>query len=58
MIDMVWGTWISIDRASGFFILATLVVGILRQASIALIGGLTIFGDTVMVDMEELAPEP
>ena len=57
-IDMVWGVQISIGRTSSFFVLASLVVGVLRHASIALVGGLAILGDAAMADMEKLAPEP
>lgn len=40
---------------SSFFILATLVVGILRQAGIVLIDGLAILGDAVMANIKKLA---
>ena len=58
VIDVVWGVQISIGRMGGFFVPVTLAVGVLRQASIVLVDGLTILGDAIMANMEQIALEP
>ena len=52
-----WAVLIPISLVSSFFVSATLVIDVLRQASIALVGGFAILGDAVMADMKDLAPE-
>ena len=51
-------TTILISRLGYFCILATLVIGVLRQTSFALFSGFAILGDAVVADVENHAPEP
>lgn len=58
MADAVWGIWIPIGHMGGFFVSTTLAIGVLRQASIALVSGFAILGDAIVADMEELTSKP
>jgi hypothetical protein len=53
-----WAIWIPVSRASGFFIPATLAIGVLHHASIALASGFAILGDAIMANMKDLTPNP
>lgn len=53
----MWGIGIPISSVGGFFISVSLAIGVLRQAGIVLVDDFTIFGDAVMTDMKDLAPQ-
>ena len=51
-------TTILVGRLDYFCISATLAIGVLRQMSFALFSGFTVFGDAVVANVENHAPEP
>ena len=53
----VRGVRIPVNSMGGFFILATLKIGVLRQASIAHFDGFVILGDAVVADMKDPTPK-
>ena len=51
-----WAATILVGRLGYFYILATLAIGVLRRTRFALFSGFVVFGDAVMADVGNHAP--